>query len=282
MSNTKNIITNINEGILDRIKNFLKNPYKRANLSWLTIKLLKHRPNGKLRSHKLLGKKTFYRNNYEYLHALEEIFIQEIYLQKLPKNAFIIDCGSHIGISVIYLKFICNDATIIAYEPDKNNFDLLQLNVNSHNLKGVELKNEAVWKENKSLNFLSNSNMGSKLVLNETGTTSKLVKAIRLKNLLIKKIDFLKIDIEGAEYEVLLDIQDNLHFVNNLFIEYHGSFNQNNQLLEMLEILNNKGFLFYIKEATSVFDNPFHIKNDKKILYDLQLNIFCFKKITDA
>lgn len=275
MSDNKNIITNIINGALHRAKKTFNNPYKKANLSWLDIKLLKHKPNGKLQNHILLGQKTFFINSAEYLHALDEIFIQEVYLQILPKNAFIIDCGSHIGISVIYLSSICNDASIIAFEPDKNNFALLQRNIKSHNLNNVILKNEAVWKEDEYLNFSTDSNMGSKLIHNETGFNDKLVKATRLKNIINKKVDFLKLDIEGAEYEVLLDIKDNLHFVEKLFIEYHGSYQQNNELLEILQIINQKGFSFYIKEATSVSDNPFYKQNIDKPAYDIQLNIFC-------
>ena len=41
----------------------------------------------------------------------------------------------------------------------------------------------------------------------------------------------MKLDIEGAEYKVLKDIADNLGNVNNMFIEYHGTFDQNNELI---------------------------------------------------
>ena len=50
------------------------------------------------------------------------------------------------------------------------------------------------------------------------------VTCVRLKDLLDDDIDFLKIDIEGAEYAVLKDCSDDLTNVKNLFVEYHGTY----------------------------------------------------------
>ena len=55
------------------------------------------------------------------------------------------------------------------------------------------------------------------------------VSSIRLKDLIEKEkiIDMLKIDIEEAEYNVLLDCKDSLSNVENIFIEYHSFANSN-------------------------------------------------------
>ena len=93
-----------------------------------------------------------------------------------------------------------------------------------------------------------------------------------------KQVDFLKIDIEGAEYEVLKDIEPQLQNVQNLFIEYHGTYEQNKELVEMLTILETNGFSFYIKEATSIYDHPFSKQKRPVHNFDVQLNIFCIRK----
>jgi hypothetical protein len=90
-------------------------------------------------------------------------------------------------------------------------------------------------------------------------------------------VDFLKLDIEGAEYKVLKDITENLHYVTNMFVEYHGTFPQNNELVEIFEIISKAGFRFYIKEAANNYPYPF-LPKPRKLDYDVQLNIFCFKK----
>ncbi|MEO8855235.1 MAG: FkbM family methyltransferase [Ginsengibacter sp.] len=268
-------IKNISVGVTKKFRSLWNNPYKKINLNWFLIKYLKHLPPDNIHFHKLLNHKTFFHGGPEYLHGLKEIFIDHIYNQQLPANAYIIDCGAHIGLSVIYLKSICLSAHIVCFEPDAKNFELLEKNIDSHKLKNIEAKNEAVWFENTSLNFIQDGNMGSKI--GEAKSSHNVtVKATRLKDYLDKKVDFLKLDIEGAEYKVLKDISGSLVNVNKMFIEYHGTFDENNELLEIFEIVTKAGFKFYIKEATSVFDQPFLSKNYSGE-YDLQLNIFCFR-----
>lgn len=274
---TNSFYKNLFHGINLRIKKIFNNPYKEVNINWFSLKYLKHIPSDKIHSHRLLQHETFFRGGPEYLHALREIFLEGVYNQTLPENAYILDCGAHIGVSVIYLKSICPTANIVCFEPDAKNFDLLQKNISSHQLKNVEAKNEAVWFENTSLNFIQDGNMGSKIGVDKS-SHNVTVKATRLKDYLHKKVDFLKMDIEGAEYKVLKDISDSLENVNKIFIEYHGTFEQNNELLEILDLILKAGFKFYIKEAASVFDEPFLPKKHEGE-YDLQLNLFCFKNI---
>src|SRR4051812_4987662 len=139
------------------------NPFKKLGLSWLNLRKLKYFPREGLNSHKLFGKETFFYNRQEYLYAIREIFVDEIYLQNLPPNSYILDCGSHIGLSVIYLKRLCPSAELIAFEPDKKNFAVLEKNVKSHLLSKVELRKEAVWSSNTTLDFVEDGNMSSKL-----------------------------------------------------------------------------------------------------------------------
>ena len=262
-------------GFNSRIKKTFNNPYNKVGINSFSLKYLKHLPADKIHAHKLFNHQTYFYGGLEYLHGLKEIFLDGVYNQELPGNAYLIDCGSHIGLSVIYLKSICPSANIVCFEPDKKNFNLLQKNIASHQLQNVEMRNEAVWNENTSLHFIQEGNMGSKIGENATSGTVT-VKASRLKDFLNRKVDFLKLDIEGAEYKVLKDIAECLQNVDKMFIEYHGTFDQNNELLEILELVSNAGFKFYIKEAAAVFEQPFL---DKKHAgeYDLQLNMFCFR-----
>jgi len=266
---------NLFNGVNSRIKKTFSNPYKKVNANWLTIKYLKHLTSCQIHSHKLFGHPTFFYNGPEYLHGLKELFIEDIYDQQLPENAYILDCGAHIGLSVIFLKSICPSAHIVCFEPDNKNFSLLQKNIASHQLQNVEIRNEAVWNENTSLHFIAEGNMGSKIG-EKSNSNTVTVQATRLKDFLNKKVDFLKLDIEGAEYKVLKDVAENLGFVEKMFIEYHGTFQQKHELLEILELVSNAGFKVYIKEAAPVFEQPFLPKKNEGE-YDLQLNMFCFR-----
>ena len=278
MDKQKNVWNELINGINHRARKVFTNPYSRVNISWIYLKYLKHLPGNELHFHNLLSHKTYFYGGVEYLHGLHEIFIEEVYRQSLPENAFIIDCGSNIGLSVIYLKSICPHAEIIAFEPDEKNYVLLEKNVASHQLKNVSIRKEAVWNDNTTLSFVQDGSMASKIGSSEILQTVS-VKAVRLKDLLTRKIDFLKMDIEGAEYAVLKDIRDQLYLINHLFIEYHGSFSQNSELIEILKIINAAGFTFYIKEAANIFPMPFIAKPNENN-YDVQLNIFCMKKLS--
>jgi FkbM family methyltransferase len=267
---------NILQGIRLRIEKILHNPYHLLNIDPLKKVYFKHLTPGKVRSHKLFGKDFFFISPAEFMHGLNEIFIQKIYKQQLPPKPFIIDCGANIGLSVIYLKQLFPEAEIIAFEPDEVNFKLLKKNIESFGYNNVTARKEAVWIENTQLQFAGEGSMSSRIG-SGSSKNSVQVKAVRLKDFLNRPVNFLKIDIEGAEYQVIKDIADHLHFVNNLFLEYHGSFNQNEELNEIFSLIVDKGFSYYIKEAISVYDNPFERIKKEAMQYDVQLNIFCFR-----
>jgi len=273
----KSLLSNIVKGVNGRISKTFKNPYGDLNINFLKLKYLKHLPPGQIREHKLKDGVVSYRNAQELLHGFDEIFIQELYKIELEPNCYIIDCGANIGLSVIYLKQLLPTATILAFEPDDQNFSLLSRNVSSFKFDNVELKNEAVWIENTTIGFTNEGSMSSKV--DQNGTAVKKIKASRLKDFLNKKVDFLKIDIEGAEYTVIKDVQESLLNVENLFLEYHGTFEQNNELVDIFNILSNSRFQFYIKEATPVYKSPFFdaFQQSEKKDWDIQLNIFCFR-----
>jgi FkbM family methyltransferase len=270
-----NLVTNLINGVYKKSARLFENPFKKVGFSWLKIRVLKNLPNYQLHTIDLLNKPFSFQSRDEFLHSLDEIFVTEIYKQQLRSDAYIIDCGANIGLSVIYLKQLFPASSIVAFEPDDVNFNLLTRNVQAFGLKDVELRKEAIWTENTQLRFVSEGSLMSRIgEKSEKGETIE-VKACRLKDLLNKEIDFLKIDIEGAEYKVLKDIAENLSVVKNLFLEYHGTFDQNQELNEMLQIISNSGFKYYIKSAIDKHPTPFVRKQSPD--YDIQLNIFGFR-----
>src|SRR5688572_6723308 len=273
----KENIGNIKGGIGRRLNKLFKSNNSKAALTWYKEKQLKHMPYNQPSVYDLNGKKIYFNNGPEILHSLKEIFAEEVYNIKFYSSSpKIMDCGANIGLSVLYFKNKYPGAKIIAFEPDPLNFALLKKNIESNGYLDVDLRNEAIWKNNTPIEFVSDGTLGSKI--NDAGNNKNIVsiKATRLKDLLSEKIDFLKLDIEGAEYEVLKDCADSLHNVQNMFLEFHGYFNKINELTEIFQLLQNSGFAYYIKEATSVYSTPFYRENQVRP-YDIQLNIFCFR-----
>lgn len=270
------LISKLIQGIKTRLTGPRKPGFSSLSIGWLRLKYLKHLPAGKIYSQPLLGKPVYFTAPQELLHGLQEIFLDEIYKQELPEKSYILDCGANIGLSVLYLKHICPTAKIIAFEPDQLNWELLQKNLAAHGLRDIEVQQAAVWKENTTLHFSARQGMASRLS-SENDSNTLPVKAIRLRDWLDRPVDFLKIDIEGAEYEVLMDCADHLKQVKRIFIEYHGQFSQQKELTHLLHIVQQSGFKYYIKEATPVFRTPFYRNDAPPHPYQVQLNIFGFR-----
>ncbi len=206
-----------------------------------------------------------------------ELFKEEVYkFNALKSNPYIIDCGSNMGMSVIYFKSSFPASRILAFEADPYVFSFLEKNIQSFNINDVTAINKAVWDANdESLSFLAEGGAGGRIQEKSEQFKFVKVKTARLKDYLTEEIDFLKIDIEGAEDKVLADCADDLRFVNNLFVEYHSMNNSSQNLHLILQIVHNAGFRYHIKEAfTTRF--PF-IERKLNFGMDLQLNIFCYR-----
>ena len=178
MAYTESFGKNITSGITKKLNKLFHNPYSKVNINWFSIKYLKHLPSNKLHSHKLFNNPTLFYDGHEFLHGITEIFIEEVYKQNLPENANIIDCGANIGLSVVYLKRNFTSSRITAFEPDNKNFELLEKNIQSHNLSNVSLRKEAVWTEDTMISFIEEGQMGSKI--GQSNESEQLmVKAVR-------------------------------------------------------------------------------------------------------
>jgi FkbM family methyltransferase len=273
---SNSLFHNLKKGVQHRLLGRSTHSFRSLSIGWLRLKYLKHLPPGKTYQQTLFGKKLLFNAPQELIHGLKEIFLEEIYKQDLPANARILDCGANIGLSILYLKRSCPTARITAFEPDETNFNLLQRNMATYEFSDIELRKEAVWKENTTVQFSNNQGMASHIEQDAAlGSTS--IKAIRLRDLLEDPIDFLKLDIEGAEYEVLLDCQDKLANVQRMFIEYHGQFSTAEQFQKLLELITESGFQYYLREAAPIFETPFLRPSQLEHPYQVQLNIFCFR-----
>lgn len=276
MQNNRFVI-NLYRGISKRIKSLFISNGNKAGLNWFKEKFLKHANAGPTRVYHYNKRKIYYVSPAELLHTMKEIFVEEIYKVRLPTDAYIIDCGANIGLGTIYLKEQYPQSEVIAFEPDEKNFSLLVKNIHSFGLENVIARKEAIWVADTILNFSGEGTMGSRIETISSSSGQK-VKAVRLKDFLQRKVDLLKMDIEGAEYAVLKDIASELHQVKYLFLEYHGTFQQTDQLTEIFTLLHHAGFHYYIKEAANIYQKPFMAKEMiPKSDYDVQLNIFCLR-----
>ena len=212
-----------------------------------------------------------------FLSTYDEMFKKEIYkFNCSTTHPLIIDCGANIGLSVVYFKKIFPNSKIIAFEPDPKIFEVLKYNVTAFGYKDVELFNKALWSEEKELDFfMEGADSGRISNDDKTGAVTK-IKSTRLSTFLNQKVDLLKIDIEGAEYEVLKECSSFLININKLFVEYHSFAEQEQHLEEILSILKSAGFRYYIQHIGVFSQHPFVSVHTYSGM-DLQLNIFAYR-----
>lgn len=230
----------------------------------------------------LLGHRIKKITNYCYMQCIMEIFCDNIYrFTSKTTTPLIIDCGANIGLGIIYFKQLYPQAKVIAFEADAEIAKLCQYNIDQFKYNDVELHNAAIWHEDTTLTFLPNNSLGGKVVKEEDISEMYAVKALDLNRYVANRVDFLKIDIEGAEVSLLNGIKDNLHNVEIMFVEYHSTVGEPQQLDVLLKIILDAGFRYYIKEAYPLMPHPFIDKENKakfaQGVFDLQLNIFCYR-----
>jgi FkbM family methyltransferase len=132
---------------------------------------------------------------------------QELFEVPWRKNPIIIDVGAHIGVYSIKNALKFPEGKVIAIEPEKNNYNALTLNKRLNMLQNLLPYNLALSDKSGKLKlYLDELGSGQHSIIAKTDnfeevktkTMDDFIKDIKLKN-----IDLIKIDVEGAEYKVL-------------------------------------------------------------------------------
>lgn len=212
-----------------------------------------------------------------FIWQFKDIFVDNIFELNAGKEIPVIyDCGANIGMSCLYFKKMAPKASIKAFEPDQYISGFLKKNLIQNGFNDIEIIEKAVWINNNGVSFNSDGADGGSIL----GEGNKIdLESIRLRDLLMaeENIDLLKMDIEGAEFEVILDCQDHLSRVQNIFIEYHSWNNSSQNLSKILNVLEKNNFRYYIEDLHKR-KIPFVNKASNQIM-DLQLNIFGYKNL---
>lgn len=158
-------------------------------------------------------------------------FSQMIILEEYSYNIsfepkVIIDLGANSGYSTLYFANKYKNSTIVALEPDNNNFKILSKNLEKY--VNVHTINKGIWYKNAYLKIKNSSAASWSFQLEETtkdeGMESLTIKDI-LKKIDSKTIDILKIDIEGAENKLFSSNSD--YWLKNtrfIFVETHDRY----------------------------------------------------------
>ncbi|HEY5328712.1 MAG TPA: FkbM family methyltransferase [Acidobacteriaceae bacterium] len=145
----------------------------------------------------------------------EEEAIEEYFRWYRPKAGDVVfDMGAHCGVSTYHLsKLVGPTGKVVSFEPDPVNFEILKRNIERHNLDNVVVERAAIAGTSGQLAFNSEGTIGSSLVSllhRESAGSIAMVEAITLAEAFERwgPPAFCKIDIEGAEVEVIASAGD--------------------------------------------------------------------------
>lgn len=181
---------------------------------------------------------------------IKEVWISKVYDQfgiKVEKGDTVIDIGAHIGVFSTYAATLSETGKIYAFEPFMDNFKMLEQHKLMNQKENLFVFNKGVSDTaGKKTLFLSpdNNTGGHSLHLKNHSSNKIEIETIQLgafcKEHNIHQIDFLKLDCEGAEFEILKSNESILDKVQKVVMECHPY--ANHTVSEMIGLLERNEF----------------------------------------
>lgn len=191
-----------------------------------------------------------------------ERFETEIFLKSLKPEMTVVDIGANIGYYTLLAAQ--RSKSVLAFEPDQTNYDLLVKNITENNCGNVACFKLAISDKNEEITLFKNpNNYGDcRIYPFSEGTSKAQVSSVALDGFIQKinltHVDFIKIDIQGAEGYALAGMEKILEQSNlELLIEFfpYGLRMSGFDPINILENLSNKKFrIYYINDNKHSLD----------------------------
>lgn len=174
---------------------------------------------------------TVRRNKWD-ARVLQEIFLSKPYDRTLvlPADATVIDVGGYIGDFALYAASRLRAKTVVVYEPSPRNFVLLQRNIAVNQLTNRIIPVNKAIGTTGSVMMNTNSPDRDQVNVSSFGHTDSsdlvAVESDSLSDVLeqhrFAQVDLLKLDCEGAEYDIILNTPPEvLQRVRHIVFEHH-------------------------------------------------------------
>lgn len=187
---------------------------------------------------------------------LKEIFCNRIYGDHFPfyQNVNIVDIGAHKGFFSLFALLNTDvNSKIIALEPAEQNYQILEKNIRVNNAKNVFALQKGVAKSRGKLNLILTDEANHSIYDSYAAIIKKKVKklveidTITIADIFgdfhLDRVDFVKMDCEGAEYEAIFSTPlEVLAKINTFSIEFHDLKDSHLNSYKLVQYLKGNGF----------------------------------------
>ena len=194
---------------------------------------------------KILNYTVFYNDPRSLFSEYKLVFKDKIYHFESETNSpLVIDGGGHIGLATLYFKKLYPDSEILIFEPDKEALSMLKKNLEINKIKKTKIYEVGISNKKDIISFQNSGTDGAKI--NPQG--DDVISIDRLSNHLDGSVDFLKLNIEGEELNVIKDLEETneLSLIKQMCVEWHSFAGQRQNLGEFLSILERNNFKYLI------------------------------------
>jgi FkbM family methyltransferase len=189
-------------------------------------------PPVRLRPKALLGREVWIRHATTDAQVFDDTFVGRYHEppRVLDQDAVVVDLGGNIGLTAVHFAATYSGGRVVCVEMDPGNATLAARNLGAFGTRCTVVQ-AAVWSSDGHLEYTGTEEWGLRVATLEGHTPTpvsnhrRTARAISMPTLLreqaIDRIDFLKVDIEGAEAVVLTDDATWLNRVNTIKVEHH-------------------------------------------------------------
>ena len=222
-------------------------------------------------------------------------FETEIVKNEIKPNDVVIDIGAHIGyFTLLFAMLVGPNGKVFSFEPEPKNFELLKKNIEINNHHNVVTESKIVSDKNKkcTLYTFETSSGANRIYKPHENTNSKPIEVDSIsldeyfKNSeFLKKIKFVKIDVEGAELLVLKSMKSIFQENNDikLLLEFNPTFllEIGSKSSDFFDLLHSEHFSIFFIDGKNHKLIPLNSATelDPKLFENDVVNLFCTKTI---
>lgn len=181
----------------------------------------------------------------------------EVWMQsnlKVKQGETFLDIGAHVGKYSFQIAREVERSLVICIEAHPDNFRALKRGIELNGFRNVIAINVAAWKENCKIKLYIGKNSGWHSLKTNGNSEYVIVQGARLDEVLkclnVQRLNWIKIDVEGAELEVLQGLKQNLQRQPHLIMEVRA-------LTEVTAFLKQFGYIGRnLSSINFLFTNP--------------------------